>query len=80
MEGGIWKVTAPKLHLRLPTVDHIITDILIDVSKEGEAALYLAGMISQLLLSGVRKKPNREDNHMCLSAASLTSPFELCEK
>lgn len=35
MEGGIWKaITAPKPHLGLPTVDHIIIDILIDVSKE----------------------------------------------
>lgn len=34
MEGGIWKaITAPELHLGLPTVDHIIIDILIDISK-----------------------------------------------
>ena len=40
MEGGIFLFmkagTASKLDLGLPTVDHIITDILIDVSKAVE--------------------------------------------
>lgn len=37
MEGGIWKIiTASKLHRGLPTVDHIITDISINVSKARE--------------------------------------------
>lgn len=35
MEGGIWKaIRASKLYLGLPTVDPIIIDVSIDVSKE----------------------------------------------
>ena len=58
-----------KLDLGLPAVDHIITDILIDVSKaqrqEGRQRFQpssRAGM-NRLLLSAVRRKLNRPDDH-----------------
>lgn len=73
--------TAPKLDPDLPTVDHIIIDILIDVSK----ALHLsrAGAKAALVIwCKEEAEQGRQPRvlQLCLSAASLTVPFELCEK
>lgn len=83
MGGGIWKaITAPKLHLGLPAVDHIITDILIDVSKEqgagGEVVLHLSLTNSPLVIWCEEEAEQTGQPWMlqlCLSAASLTCPL-----
>lgn len=82
--------TAPKLDPDLPTVDHIIIDILIDVSKAprqggGVLALHLswAGAKAALVIwCKEEAEQGRQPRvlQLCLSAASLTVPFELCEK
>lgn len=79
---------APKLDPDLPTVDHVIIDILIDVSKAGGGvgvALHLsrAGAKAALVIWCKEEAEQGKQPRvlqLCLSAASLTVPFELWEK